>query len=54
MKWQSKKPKQWDHKTKCRFLIFPKCINREWRWLEMATWIESYYDRWWGPDNWVD
>ena len=43
-----------DTRTKCRFLILPKRIYKQWRWLEMATWTEHYYDGWWFPDQWVD
>jgi len=23
-----------------KFLLFPKCLSNEWRWLEVATWKE--------------
>lgn len=42
MKWRSKKPQIGDRRIVTRFLLFPKRINREVRWLEKATWEESY------------
>lgn len=42
MKWMSKKPQLGDMRTITRFLLFPKRINREVRWLEKATWVELY------------
>lgn len=38
------------------FLIFPKTINGETRWLEKATWTEKYHIGWdggfWFFDSW--
>lgn len=31
-----------------RFLWFPKLIDREWRWLERATWEEKNYGFYYG------
>lgn len=42
MKWRSKKPQIGDRRIVTRFLLFPKRINREVRWLEKTTWEESY------------
>lgn len=38
MRWQSRKQKFGDVQIITRFLLFPKCINGEWRWLEKASW----------------
>jgi len=40
MRWGFDKVKGQRFKT--RFLIFPKCIKNEWRWLETAKWEECY------------
>lgn len=40
MKWT--KPTFGDERTKTAFLIFPKTIRRETRWLERASWLEIY------------
>lgn len=43
MKWRSK----WDYidigeiKIISTFLLFPKCINGEWRWLEQAMYMQE-------------
>lgn len=49
---------------KTRFLLLPKLINDEWRWLERATWLERYITHmcWgdkrstnhWEPQRWED
>lgn len=31
-----------DKRVKSRFLFFPKIINEEFRWLEIATWEEQW------------
>lgn len=41
------------------FLLFPKCLDGEWRWLEWATWEElpstDYLGcRWWLATHWLD
>ena len=28
-----------------RWLLFPKCINDEWRWFELGEWEEKYVIR---------
>lgn len=52
-------PKEGTDRARKEFLFFPKCIRREWRWLETAAWKESY--RWtflikspWCPIVWID
>lgn len=42
---------------KTRFLLFPKCMAGEWRWLETASWMQAYEyrsseDYCWG--KWAD
>jgi len=38
MRWQAKKKREvGDIKEEELFLIFPLCINGEWRWMETAT-----------------
>lgn len=48
-------------REKRRFLWFPKCINREWRWLETASWVQRYCwgesfrpPRKWRNGRWTD
>jgi hypothetical protein len=42
MKWPVKPdPKEGDLRHKTRFLFFPKTIDRQARWLELATWAEE-------------
>ncbi len=42
MKWPVKPdPKEGDLRHKTRFLFFPKTIDRQTRWLELATWAEE-------------
>jgi len=47
MRWKVKPtPKRKEGDTRIRksfLLIFPKCINNEWRWLEPASWEEKLY-----------
>lgn len=43
MRWQKKRKKKLrqdagSERTVTRFLLFPKCIDYEYRWLETATW----------------
>ena len=44
MKWKMKDPEpdpvEGQKRIQKGFLFFPKCLNREWRWLEKAIWIE--------------
>lgn len=56
-----KDPNPHDTRIKKRFLILPKKINGETRWLEFATWEESYchekyYSRTikWNVIRWID
>ena len=43
MKWfEAPEPKREEKRERCGFLWYPKRIDREWRWLEFAAWIETY------------
>ena len=47
-------------RTKSGFLLFPKCINDEYRFFEHATWKEQFHigmifrTTWWEAIEWVD
>ena len=40
-------------RTKRGFLLFPRYIDGEWRWLEFATWQEKY-DGVWESYKWIE
>ena len=43
-----------DTRIKTRFLILPKFIRGEWRWLEIASWKQIYSEIWgWVDKEWV-
>jgi hypothetical protein len=43
MRWTEKsEPKLGDKRFQTRFLLFPKTIDIETRWLEIAQWEEEY------------
>lgn len=47
MRWKRKtkrQPKEGDTRIADRFLLFPKCLDDEWRWLEL-TQIQQEYRR---------
>ena len=55
--------KHGDERVVTKFLWLPKTINREMRWLEVATWRERYaysppdifwYSMEWLPVDWVE
>ncbi len=58
MKWRAKQ--FGDTRCKTRFLLFPKCIEGEWRWLVVATWHEEVVggyligDLVWAGQFWID
>lgn len=61
MRWQSGQPKYRGQKRKLsRFLIFPKRIGDEWRWLERATFMQRVEETvlsrslYWEDYAWVD
>lgn len=44
MRWGTKQiPSHGQPRIVTKFLIFPKCIGAEWRWLETTTWIEIWH-----------
>jgi hypothetical protein len=48
MRWHENnkpQPNSGDRRTVRRFLIFPKEMGGEWRWLEMASWTQRYEPR---------
>jgi len=56
MRW---KAKPWQNpRIIRRFLIFPRCIGAEWRWLEWARieqrFVGSVADCYWEDIRWVD
>ena len=59
MKFQlAPEPKNGDLRIRTQFLLFPKEINREVRWLERASWQEKYCTGYiflkWLELKWVD
>jgi hypothetical protein len=45
MRWKTPKktlPNYGDKREVTKFLLFPKCMGEEWRWLEKATWTQQY------------
>ena len=44
MRWM--KTELHDTRRRSGFLLLPKCIRKQWRWLEMATWSEAYRNVW--------
>ena len=45
MRWHENnkpQPNSGDRRTVRRFLIFPKEMGGEWRWLEKASWLQVY------------
>ena len=49
MRWRS--PVFGDVRVRAGFLVFPRCIGGEWRWLEYARWLQRY-DRSCGWHSW--
>ena len=56
MRWPKQKP--WHPSDDCgktriktRFLLIPKCIEDEWRWLEIASWEQEYGYKWHNEDT---
>jgi hypothetical protein len=43
MRWTRKKHMDRDTRTKKGFLVFPKRIAEDTRWLEYAVWEEEYF-----------
>ena len=67
--WWDYQTKDWHHGDKVirkGFLLFPKTVNKEMRWLEKASWEEEwihenfrgsdgyhYYREYWRKNKWV-
>ena len=58
MKWKLKEqPIAYSERVRSAYLWVPKCLKREWRWLERAEWIEFYGPSYgwialrWAPPN---
>jgi hypothetical protein len=51
-------PSYGENRTLTKYLIFPKIINGVFRWLETATWDESYHSGWDGKEvlnlGWIE
>ena len=63
MRWNTTPfPKDGNTRIVTKFLLLPKCIKNEWRWLETATYEEVYRPgadggvliRHWCSQSWVD
>lgn len=54
MRWRE--PAFGVERTRTRFLLLPKRIGNETRWLEAATWVEEWRGpgRWWVGLRWID
>jgi len=48
------RPVAGDTRIKWGFLLFPKVINSEMRWLVATSWYEWYTGWTWIPDCWED
>ena len=43
MRWPKRGfPRGGEQRTRRQFLLFPRCIQNEWRWLEHACWREYW------------
>lgn len=61
MRWiatRARGPRVGDSRIRRRFLLIPRCINGEWRWMERAAWRETYRSYWdsslWEKDWWIN
>jgi hypothetical protein len=56
MRWARKTYYSGDIRVRSGFLLIPKCIRSEWRWLERAEWSEEFngYDGGWYAHKWVN
>ena len=52
MRWKT--AENFDRRIKTGFLILPKKLDNEWRWLERASWEQEYYDGFWWSDHWIE
>jgi len=58
MRWNKREPRRerrlQEQRTIKRFLLFPRCINDETRWLEIANIIQSWSGLSWVDAHWED
>ena len=58
MEWGTKQYKHGDSRVKTKFLMIPKCINGQCKWLERASWIEKcwvgFESNAWVAEAWRD
>lgn len=59
MRWETIRPTLYDVKIKTKFLLFPKTLNRETRWLETVRikyifLYGVYAEKKWFEDSFVD
>lgn len=64
MRWpERRKTQTGDTRIRAKFLLLPKTVNGETRWLEKATWLEEYDGSWkhydlgfgeWRGVEWLD
>lgn len=58
MRWRE--PKEDDRRCRVAFLLLPRSINGETRWLEWATWEQKSWRGalsgrlWWDDYQWID
>ncbi len=43
MRWKRKFYKTGDYRIKKKFLFFPLCLEKEYRWLEIVEIVQKYY-----------
>lgn len=56
MRWKkkTKKPNSGDIRCSRKFLLFPKCIDDEWVWLEYVMVEKTYHsESWSAPDGYL-
>lgn len=60
MRWKAEKLVSGDRRSFRKFLLFPRCIQGMWRWLEYATIVQELVvdhiegDWWWTDLYWGD
>ena len=59
MRWpETPIPKRGDTRTRRGFLIIPRCIAGQWRWLEYAVWEQVFFSVYsgsgWEDRRWVE
>ena len=54
MRWGGIDPKNGEVRIIKRFLLFPRCIHGECRWLEVASIVQEFDNNNWADDGWKD